>query len=110
MKYKHYSPKSKVYLVKAGNEKYAEFLNSKKDENILALCFEEDTAFLKVPFISYGASNDYFKQAKNLFSSLRKADKLNPKVIYAHCCEAKGVGIAVYNRLIRSAGFDVIEL
>lgn len=111
MKYKHYAPKAKVFLVKTEDKKkYAEFVNSREGENILALCFDEDVPYLKTAFISYGSREDYMSQAKNLFSSLRKADKMNAKTVYAHFGKLEGVGIALYNRLIRSAGFDVINL
>ena len=109
-KYKHYSPKAKVILIKASSEKYIEFVNSKFSENLLALCFDEDISRLKVPYISYGSKNNYSFQAKKLFESLRKADEKEVSIIYAHACAAEGIGIAVYNRLIRAAGFDVLEL
>lgn len=109
-KYKHYSPKAKVIMIKGNSKSYAEFLSSHIDENPLALCFEEDIPFLEVPYISYGSLTNEIEQAKNLFDALRKADKLNPSVIYAHSPNSQGTGIAVYNRLIRSAGFNIIEL
>jgi len=109
-KYKHYSPKAKVVIIKGTSEKYAEFLNSLSNENIIALCFNQDIPFLEIPYISYGDSRNSSEQAKKLFSSLREADKFAPRVIYAHCCRNEGVGIAVYNRLVRAAGFDIIKL
>ena len=45
MKYKHYAPKTRVVLVKATAEKFAAFVNSKKNERPLALTFDgEETA------------------------------------------------------------------
>jgi L-threonylcarbamoyladenylate synthase len=32
------------------------------------------------------------------------------KQIYAHCPQKDGIGLAVYNRLIRAAAFDEREL
>ena len=32
------------------------------------------------------------------------------KKVFAHSPKVTGIGLAVYNRLIRAAGFDVIEL
>ena len=49
-------------------------------------------------------------QAHNLFTKLRELDKLNAKIVYARCPETSGAGIAVYNRLIRSAGFKIVNL
>jgi len=109
-KYKHYSPKAKVILIKASSEKYAKFVNSKSSENLLSLCFEEDISKLNVPYISYGSKNDYSFQAQKLFESLREADDKKVSIIYAHACNIEGVGIAVYNRLVRAAGFNILKL
>ena len=54
--------------------------------------------------------NDYNMQASELFSALRKIDDLNVNIVYARCPKKSGVGLAVYNRLIRAAGFEVIKL
>ncbi len=110
MKYKHYSPKANVILLEGSTEKYTEFIKNNSKENLVALCFDEDIPKLLCRYIPYGSQNDFKSQAKKLFSSLREADKLNPSIIYAHCPHAEGIGIAVYNRLIRSAGFDIIKL
>ena len=77
-------------------------------------CFDHD--FLPVlgiarfvcGFVSYGKSSE--AQAHNLFKKLRELDKLGAKTVYARCPDTTGVGLAVYNRLIRSAGFKIIEL
>ena len=69
MKYKHYSPKADVVIVDASPEEYVTFVNSK--QNCHALCFDEDTEKLKVPFVSYGTRYDGEKQAHLLFSALQ---------------------------------------
>lgn len=109
-KYKHYSPNTNVIMIKGSPKAYGEYLNSHIDENPLALCFDEDLPFLETQFLSYGSISDETEQAKNLFDALRQADKLRASVIYAHSPSSENVGIAVYNRLIRSSGFNVIEL
>lgn len=110
MKYKHYAPKAKVVLIKDNYNKYTEYVNSLKGDNIGALCCDEDIEGLTVPYISLGKREDYISQAHNLFEALRKLDELNLKVAYARCPDTKGVGLAVYNRLIRAAGFEVITI
>ena len=111
MKYKHYAPKAEIIIVKADSESYAEYVNKRYEaEGAGALCYSEDTEKLKAPYICLGEKEDYSSQAHNLFSSLRKLDDMNLKKVYAHCPGTDGVGLAVYNRLIRSAGFEVIEL
>ncbi len=110
MKYKHYSPNAEVVIVKSSFEKFKNFVESQKDQNVYALCFDGEEKKLSIPALSYGKENDSKSQAHNLFEVLRKLDKLSAKKVYARCPSTEGVGLAVYNRLIRSAGFNIIEL
>lgn len=109
MKYKHYAPKIKVVIIKADKEKYAEYVSS-HSENAAALCFEDDAPNISVPTVTYGRSDDSSSQAKRLFDALRELDETGAEIAFAHCPSDEGVGLAVYNRLLRSAGFEVIEL
>lgn len=106
MKYKHYAPKARVMLVNAEKEKYENFVNSKKDA--FALCFEDDK--ISIPKITYGKENDDISQAKELFDALRQLDEMGAKKVYARIPHKDGVGMAVYNRLIRAAAFCIIDL
>lgn len=106
MKYKHYAPKAKVILINASKEKYENFVNAKKDA--FALCFEEDN--ITATKVTFGKENDDFSQAKELFDALRQLDELGAKKVYARIPHKSGVGMAVYNRLIRAAAFCIIDL
>lgn len=106
MKYKHYSPKAKVVIVDADKKTYEKFVNGKKDA--FALCFEGDS--VNIPKVTFGRENDDLSQAKELFDALRKLDEMGAKKVYARIPRITGVGMAVYNRLIRAAAFTVIDL
>ena len=108
MKYKHYAPKTETYLVEGTTEKYAEFVNSK--QNAAAICFSEDSGRIKVKKLCYGTAEDESTLAHEVFSALREADGLGVGEIYVHAPSKTGVGLAVYNRLIRAAAFRVIKL
>lgn len=110
MKYKHYAPKAHVILVDGSPAAYREFVESRRGEGVFALCFEEDAKGLTIPCVSYGRREDHREQARELFFCLRQLDQLQAKTVYAHCPNKSGVGLAVYNRLIRAAGFEVITL
>ncbi len=105
MKYKHYSPKCEVIMVEG--EDFSGFVNKK--ENCGALCFSEEAERIKCPCVAYGSALSPETLAEGLFSALREADKLGVARVYAHAPEKAGVGLAVYNRLIRAAGFKVIK-
>ncbi len=110
MKYKHYSPKADVILIKGSKEKFIEYVNNHKSDGTAALCYDDDIEELNVPSISVGRADDYEAQAHRIFTSLRSADERGYRLIYAHCPSTKGIGLAVYNRMIRAAGFEVITL
>ena len=106
MKYKHYSPKARVVIVNADREHYEQFVNSRKD--CFALCFDDDN--VTVPKVTFGRENDDLSQARELFDALRMLDEMGAKKVYARIPGKDGVGMAVYNRLIRAAAFEIIDL
>lgn len=110
MKYKHYSPKTKIVIVDGDNESFIKYVNSRSSNKVAALCYIDDQPKLNVKTVTFGKMNDYNMQASELFSALRKIDDLNVNIVYARCPKKSGVGLAVYNRLIRAAGFEVIKL
>lgn len=110
MKYKHYAPMAKVIILKGSTNQYANYVNNHSNGCTGALCYSGDESLLKVPCVSLGNEQDYNAQAHNLFTALRKLDEMGLKTVYARCPSTEGVGLAVYNRLIRSAGFEVINL
>ena len=109
MKYKHYSPKTNVVLVCGDTDKFADFVNSSEQDTV-AVCFSEDADKLSCEKIIYGIASDELTLAHGIFDALRSVDKLNKCVAYVHAPSKQGVGLAVYNRLLRAAAFDVIQL
>ncbi len=111
MKYKHYAPKANVILLKCDDEEYIKYVNSHADNDVSALCCDEDIPLISVRAFSLGKRNDYTAHAQNLFDELRKIDECKDiKTVYSRLPKTDGVGMAVYNRLIRAAGFEVIDL
>jgi len=106
MKYKHYAPKAKVVMVEGSRAAYEAFVNSR--ENAFALCFDDDR--VACPKVTYGRENDDAAQARELFDALRQLDESGAAKVYAHAPGKDGVAMAVYNRLIRAAAFNVIDL
>ena len=106
MKYKHYAPKAKVVIVNANKKEYEKFVNAQK--GAFALCFDDDE--VTIPKVTFGRENDDLSQAKELFDALRELDEMGAKKVYARIPHKDGVGMAVYNRLIRAAAFCIIDL
>jgi L-threonylcarbamoyladenylate synthase len=107
MKYKHYSPKAKVFVLNGTTAQYINYVNQNDG---FALCFDEDVDGLNVPYISLGSEKNQAEQATQLFSALRELDNMGATTIFAHCPSKNGIGLAIYNRLLRAAAFNIINL
>ena len=99
LKYKHYAPKCELTLISSSSAKFCKYANQKE---LPVICLKEDEEKLKVPFISLKD-----KPYKELFSALRRLDKLEYKKALCHAPQKNGVGLAIFNRLIRSCGFNL---
>lgn len=107
MKYKHYSPKAQVYMIECdSDDDFISFVNANSNDKTFVLFKADDR--IKANVLPYGKTAD--EKAAELFSSLRKADDMGAEKIYVRSPDKKGIGLAVYNRLIRAAAFKVIKL
>lgn len=107
MKYKHYAPKTQLFLIEGSSEAYCNYVNY---DTCVAVCFEEDAKQIKGKVFVYGQESDPDSMAHRLFSILRQLDEKKIEKAYVHAPEKSGVGLAVYNRLIRACGFRVVKL
>ena len=111
MKYKHYAPKANVILLKGSDDAYISYVNAHAADDVCALCCDEDLLLLTTKTVSLGRRGDYLTHARHLFDCLRRMDENKTvRTVYSRLPSTEGVGLAVYNRLIRAAGFEVIEL
>ncbi|MCL2489057.1 MAG: Sua5/YciO/YrdC/YwlC family protein, partial [Oscillospiraceae bacterium] len=108
-KYIHYAPRATVIMVKGDAAAYTAYVNAHAAPGTAALCFAGEESGLAVPYITYGCRNNPEEQARLLFSALRSADEIGAKELLAACPEPAGMGLAVYNRLLRAAGFRVVN-
>ena len=117
MKYKHYAPNAKVRIISGNNEKVVEkiqemvhnYIDNGKRVGILS-SKENADKYKMGEVISIGSLYKLEEVAQNLFEDLRKFDDINVDIILAEAYEEKGVGIAIMNRLKKSAGYDIINV
>ena len=111
MKYKHYSPDAKITLVKGEFGDFCKYVNKFDPRETYAMIFSDDRAEdLRIPYIKYGFA-DYKNLAHRLFDSLRELDKIGAKECFVrYPDENNDDNLAVLNRLLRAAGFSVIEV
>lgn len=110
MKYKHYAPSSRLVLLDGDMEQFKEYVNSQKGKCAVLAYTEEIGNFTRAFVMDIGASGDAHTQMKRLFSLLRDTDSLCADVIYAHLPPKTDEFLALYNRIIRAAGCDIVKL
>lgn len=106
MKYKHYSPKANVTLIHGEYENFIRYVKNHNKSGVCAVVFDSDKPIDGVKTAFYGDTAE--EQAAKLFAVLRSADEHSFNQLYFRYPSEKGVGLAVCNRLLRAAGFEVI--
>ena len=111
MKYRHYAPKAPVLLLHGTEEAVLACMQAHTAEPGAGfLVYDEDLPLLPADrTLTMGAGHDPAMQAHRLFSCLRAFDDMQDiTTIYARIPSREGIGLAVYNRLAKAAGFTVI--
>lgn len=114
MKYRHYAPHSPLALFDGTLSEMLDFIWRDGVEDIAILSYPEDEEIIKkslplVDFYSLGGRDNLEEQAHRLFACLREADGKDYRQIYAPLPSTEGVGLALYNRLIRAAAHRIIK-
>ena len=109
MKYRHYAPSADFVLLDGDHNDVLKFMvREQKAHGCAVLCYDEEISHLDSSLsICIGEKNDLTTQAKKLFTALREADKLGVDKIYAHLPTLDGLGLALYNRMIRAAAHTI---
>lgn len=109
MMYRHYAPSIPLVLLDGAAEDILAFLREEQAVKSCAiLCYDEEIPYLiNQNLLPVGSRDDLATQAHTLFSTLREADKTDAEIIYAHLPPKDGLGLALYNRLIRAAAHTV---
>ena len=99
MKYTHYSPKARVRLIRGEEEFFA--------VKAMELGLEAVKEGLKPAVLEYGT--DAKKAAHKLFADLRELDRQGYDIIFVRAVENEGAGFSVMNRMLKSAGYDIVN-
>lgn len=92
MKYKHYAPKAKVQIV---------------HHNADALKAKAIDDGLKAEVLDYRENSE--EAAHSFFADLRELDRRGTELILVCALPESGLGFAIMNRMLKSAGYDVID-
>lgn len=115
MAHRHYAPNGQLTVFIGDSDRVIQRIQSEYDcakangSRPLILSMEAHVASYGDRRIeSLGA--DETAMAHRLFALLRDADHMEADVLFAEGVEAKGVGLAVMNRLGRAAAFHIVEV
>ena len=111
MKYKHYAPKAKLFLIDDSKIDFFDYINSKyRFEKVALMCYNEERELFGSDYIllPVGDKEDIKEQIKRLFNLLREADEKGAEYIFAHLPSKEGESLAMYNRMIRACAHRVI--
>lgn len=115
MAHRHYAPNGQLTVFTGDSDRVVQRIQSEYDRakangsRPLILSMEAHVASYGDRRIeSLGA--DETAMAHRLFALLRDADHMEADVLFAEGVEAKGVGLAVMNRLGRAAAFHIVEV
>jgi len=106
MKYKHYAPRAELTLVHGPLEAFIAHAKHVKPDGLLV--FDSDEISLDMPMLHYGDCPE--QQAQQLFAKLREIDELGWCTAFVRCPAKEGLGLGVYNRLLRAAAFREVFL
>lgn len=115
MKYTHYAPKGKVYLIDGTKEAVISYINralKQYDEHQVGVIApseyqEELKGFYKV---NLGSLDNFEEIGRNIFLALRQMDALNISHIFIPALPSHDLGQAIMNRLLKAAGQHLIHV
>lgn len=111
MKYKHYAPQAPMYVLENMNlEELTAYLQPKALDAQVGLLISRDLAAqlgdVRASVMTWSNQQEL---AKLLYSSLRDFDRSGVRVIYAQGVPTDGLGLAIMNRMRKSAGFNIVR-
>ncbi|MBS7175639.1 MAG: dephospho-CoA kinase, partial [Clostridiales bacterium] len=111
MKYQHYSPNANVIMVEGSLSDFCRYVSKSANEKTAVLVFDGEESLFDIPCVTYGRRNDSVMQANRLFDALREIDRREDiQTVFARVPKQEGVGLAVYNRLLRACGFEIVSM
>ena len=115
MKYRHYAPEAPLVLLDGETNDMVDYVKEDGKNRYAVVCYSEDESKFRGSlsggeFYILGSKDDMDEQAHQLFAILREVDKHSYEKIYAPLPSKEGVGLALYNRMIRASAHTIINL
>ncbi len=117
MKYRHYAPKAPLYIVEGKSEDVIRYINAEAVKNaaegrITGILATEETkkCYTGGMVFCVGERSNAESIAAGLFDTLRSFDETGVSVIYSESFADNPLGTAIMNRLLKAAGYHIIQL
>ena len=115
MKHKHYAPKSPLILLKGDNISRQKYILDHYHGKESILCYTEEIEFYSTfadskHIFDLGPETDIQVHCNRLFKLLREADIDGIVRMFAPLPKTEGIGLALYNRMIRAAAHQIVEI
>lgn len=113
MKYRHYAPDTRVVMLDGDDTAVRAYLKiCSAGEKAGFLLFEDEIprySALGLTLVSLG-EHSVVSEAHSLFARLREIDSFGCDTFYIKVPEKTGIGLAVYNRMLKACGHEVIKV
>jgi L-threonylcarbamoyladenylate synthase len=117
MKYKHYAPKADLTIVEGSEQavvdKINEYASQKMEEGFRVGVIATDETYSKYKascVLTIGSRHDEEQIARGLYAILRDFDEQQVDVIYSEGFADSNLGQAIMNRLLKAAGYHLVEV
>ncbi len=117
MKYRHYAPKAPLYIVEGKSDEVVRYINTEAVKNategrITGILATEETkkCYTGGMVFCAGERANAESIAAGLFDTLRSFDETGVSVIYSESFADNPLGTAIMNRLLKAAGYHIIQL
>lgn len=117
MKYRHYAPEGSLTIYSGSLDHVITTINNMAKEkldkgySVGVIATEESKAFYQYGLIkSIGTRKDEASIAAGLYEILREFDKLHTEYIYTESYSDNCYGQAIMNRLLKAAGYQIINV
>ena len=117
MRYRHYAPKGELTIYEGDLAAVVARVQAEADAKLVqgykvAVLASEETKdrYHGLTVRSVGDREEEATVAAHLFDTLREFDRMGAEYIFGECFPEEGVGQAVMNRLMKAAGYRIVQV
>ena len=118
MKYTHYAPAATIFVISGNSDKVRAEIQKRYNESermgikpgVLVTNAHNRLFYQEQQLVRIDLSDSLELTAQGLFNAFRSFDEQHVGLILAEAVNSEGLGLAVMNRLLKAAGFQVVEV